>query len=263
MAQVFHNFHKLGELGTWDILMRKIFHKPKITLIFHFEDGMLNFIIGTYPEYQKIVESAISSQYPDGSIEVTKKPKIFPRKYNDIMPLEPRKEPVFNIKTFKQQPDDPINNIIDSMGKISRYDTVSIIIPIKPVGRWFNNKAKKLIDKLYKNIDISPTKWRQYIFMPWKLVSFLFNGPSEYMMSGKKKEENITMVRMLKAQEDSLNAMGEEAGLPFFEAGVILTTSSDNEQHMHDNIDIMVSAYNVYGDEYANELNSPEGKHDM
>jgi hypothetical protein len=98
-----------------DSILKSIFDKPKITLIFHYEDGILNFIVGTYPEYQKIVEAAISSQYPDGSIEITKKPKIFPRKYHDIMPLEPRKEGVFNLKTFKQQPDDPMNNIIDSM----------------------------------------------------------------------------------------------------------------------------------------------------
>jgi len=152
-------------------------------MIFHYEDGQLNFLIGIYPEYQKIVESSISAQYPNCSIEIINKPKIFPKKYRDIMPLEPLKDTVYNIKTFKQQPDDPLNNIIDAMGKISRYDTVSIIIPIKPIGKRFNNKAKKLVDRLYKNLDIEPMARRKFLLMPWKLATFLFNGPSEYMVS--------------------------------------------------------------------------------
>lgn len=190
-----------------DAIMKAIFHKPKVTMIFHYEDGQLSFLVGIYPEYQKIVESSISAQYPNCSIEVTTKPKIFPRKYWDIMPLEPLKDTVYNIKTFKMQPDDPLNNIIDAMGKISRYDTVSIIIPIKPVGKRFNNKAKKLVDRLYKNLDIAPMPRWKYLFMPRKLIGFLISGPSEYMISGKQKEENVTMVRMLKAKEDALNGM--------------------------------------------------------
>jgi hypothetical protein len=47
--------------------------------------------------------------------------------------------------------DDPINNIIDAMGKISKYDTVSVVIPIKPVGDWMNKKAQKWANGLYRN----------------------------------------------------------------------------------------------------------------
>jgi hypothetical protein len=83
------------------------------------------------------------------------KPKFFKRKYNEVIPIEPKKDPLFNIKTFKQQPDDPMNNIIDSIGKISRYDTLSIIIPIKPLGDRFNRKSQKAVDRLYKNLPLS------------------------------------------------------------------------------------------------------------
>jgi hypothetical protein len=48
------------------------------------------------------------------------------------MPLEPEKDPVYTIKTFRQMPDDPMNNIIDTMSKISIYDTVTAILVIKP-----------------------------------------------------------------------------------------------------------------------------------
>jgi hypothetical protein len=48
------------------------------------------------------------------------------------MTLEPKRDPVYTIKTFKQMPDDPINNIIDTMSKVSVYDTVTCILSIKP-----------------------------------------------------------------------------------------------------------------------------------
>jgi hypothetical protein len=60
------------------------------------------------------------------------KPKFFSKKYNDITVLKEKRDPVYTIRLFKLLPDDPINNIIDSMSKISPYDTVSIVMPIKP-----------------------------------------------------------------------------------------------------------------------------------
>ena len=177
MAQVFHNFHKIGGLSVKEDLMRKIFDKPKTSLIYHYEEGVLNFIIGIYPEYQQILEGAISAQFPNCSIERTLKPHFFKRKYNDILAIEPKKNPLYNIKTFKQQPDDPINNIIDAIGKISRYDTLSIVIPIKPLGHRYNTKAQKAVDRLYKNLSLRGTsnaRWT-YIIMPRKLIGFLIN----------------------------------------------------------------------------------------
>ena len=131
-----------------------LFNKPKTTLIYNYEDGVLNFIIATYPEYQQLLEGAIAAQFPNCSIERTVKPKFFKKKYSDIMPIKPKKDPVFNIKIYKQQPDDPMNNIIDAIGKISRYDTLNIIIPIKPLGDAFNKKSQKAIDRLYKNLPV-------------------------------------------------------------------------------------------------------------
>ena len=45
MAQVFHNMHKLGQLSTWDAFMRVVFLKPKASLIYHYEEGILYFIM--------------------------------------------------------------------------------------------------------------------------------------------------------------------------------------------------------------------------
>ena len=179
--------------------------------------------------------------------------------------MQPKKDPIYNIKIYKQQPDDPINNLIDSMTKISRYDTVSIIIPIKPLGDRFNRKSQKAVDRLYKNLSlhsISNARWT-YLIMPWKLIGFLISGPSQKMLANKKEEDNVTMVRMVKAKEDYLNAMGEEAALPFFNAGIMIATSSDEKENLRHNMENIISAFTVYGDEYGNELEAALGKADI
>ena len=112
-------------------------------MIYQYEGGQLSFIVGTYPEYQSIVESTISAQYPTCSLEKVHKPRPFQKKYYDIMTLEPKRDPVYTIKTFKQMPDDPINNIIDTMSKVSVYDTVTAILVAKPESDMIQCKKTK------------------------------------------------------------------------------------------------------------------------
>ncbi|AHB41546.1 hypothetical protein P148_SR1C00001G0756 [candidate division SR1 bacterium RAAC1_SR1_1] len=271
MSQVFHNVHKLGELSTMDSFLHRLFYKPKVTLIYHYEDGQLSFIMGVYPEYQKILEGAISAQYSDCSIERIETPKLFKKKYYDIMPLVPKKNQVYNIRIYKQMSDDPINNIIDAMGKISQYDTVSIVMPIKPVGDWMNKKAQKWANGLYRN-DKKYTdphyKIKSFFkyLNPFTLISMLISGPKDKNPQEEQAGGEVggkDFVRMVKAKEDYLNSMGEEASLPFYQAGLMLISSSDNKQSLDANLDILTSSYNVYGDEYGNEFCDQNNKHDV
>ena len=135
------------------------------------------------------------------------------------MPLEPKRDPVYTIRTFKQTPDDPINNLIDTMSKVSVYDTVSVILTIKPEDSSFNAKRQKAADRLYKGLDLYSTKWRHWknLINPFKWISFLIHGPNEKLISNKQ-EENVGMVRMVRAKEDSMNTIGEEAGNPSYKS---------------------------------------------
>lgn len=82
--------------------------------------------------------------------------------------------------------------------------------------------------------------------MPRKLIGFLISGPSKELLTSKKEEESVTMVRMVKAKEDYLNAMGEESALPFFNSAILITTSSDEKTNLESNIDQIVNALVVY-----------------
>lgn len=257
MGQVFANISKIGWLSTWDNMQNFVFRKPKISLMYHYEDGKLFFFVATYKEYIHIIESAISSQYADVSLEITEKPKIFDKPFNEVMPLESEKESIFAIKMFKQSADDQTNNIVDSISSISIYDKVSIVMNLKPMPESRNDQAKKDINRLYKNLDLEKPRWHK-IFMPRLIIKFLFKWPNK-----DKEEENVTMVRMVKAKEDTLNAMGEEAGNPAFKTGIYIVVWSDDKDRAQKWLENILSAYSVYADEYGNEMIHPENKADL
>jgi hypothetical protein len=159
--------------------MHRWFHKPKVTLITSYEKGQITFVVGLYPEYQKLVEGAISAQFSEASIELTSKPRFFAKPYSDIAVLEPTKDPVYPIKTFKQMQDDPLNNILDGLGKVNTDDTFHIVIPVKPyIGEGFNTRAKNISTAVYRRDEttLKGTAWRKYVLMPWEVIDFLING---------------------------------------------------------------------------------------
>lgn len=167
--------------SVWSFLFRK----PKILALYHYENGQLHFIMATYPEYKAILEGAISAQYAAASIETITKPNYFKYKHVEILPLEPTKEPVYPIKTFKNLPDDPMNNIIDAIGKVSVYDTVTILMPLKPASEnEYNKRAKFLADAVYRKDKqaLEETSWRKYLLMPWKIIDFFIHGPSKELI---------------------------------------------------------------------------------
>ena len=264
MAQVYNSLHSIGELSVGDKTLNFLFRKPKITMIYQYEHGQLHFIFATYPEYVNILEGSISAQYGEASIESVATPKYFSKKFSDITVLEPKKDPVYPIKVYKNMPDDPINNIIDSIGKCSNYDTVSVIIPIKPEGTKYNKRAQLYADALYRKDKtiLNKTPRRKYIVFPRKIIGFFISGPSDAL---KKSQENRgdPMIRMVKAQEESLNTMGEEAANYAFQAGIIIASSSDDPVRVLHNVDNLVSTFSIYNDQYANGFEDPVYRDDL
>ncbi len=266
MSQVYSSLHKIGKLSFTDNMMRWLFGKPKISLVLQYEEGTLYFVIGTYPEYRNIIESAISAQYSDASIEVIKRPNFFSKKYSDLMPLHEVKSAYYPIRTFKQLEDDPLNNIIDSLWKIPAEDAFTVIMTIKPEGNKFNKQAQKFAEALYKK-DKSVTDrkplWEK--LLPWNWIGFFINGPSARLIERftKDQQRGDPMVRMVKAEEDALNIMAEEAGKQAYQWGLMLVSCSDDKKRATENIYNVVSGYTVYKDEYNNELDQPETLADL
>ena len=265
MSQVLWNLHKMNEVSTHEKIMQFFFWKHKLIFIYQYEDGQLSCLVWTYPEYQEMVESAIASQYAAASIERVARPKFFKKKYYDVQVLETKKDPLYTIKLYKNIPDDPINNIIDSMGKVSAEDTVSIVFVVKPEKSTFNTRRQIASDRLYKNLDLYERRrfsWKNLI-NPLKRIKFAVFWAQSSLVSNKKEEKDITMVRMVKAKEDSRNAMWEEAANPTFRSTVSIIASSNVKGRPKEIINNLESAYNVYSDEYSNALECSNVKHDV
>jgi len=64
--------------------------------------------------------------------------------------LEPEKDVVYTIKTFKYMPDDPLNNLIDSIAKVNADDTFHVLMILKPLGEEHNKRVKYFADALFK-----------------------------------------------------------------------------------------------------------------
>jgi glutathione peroxidase-family protein len=70
-------------------------------------------------------------------------------------------------------------------------------------------KDKKVLDR---------GKWWKRL-LPWNFFSFLIRGPSEALISkySSTKKQGDPIIRMIKAEEEALNVMGEEAGKQAYE----------------------------------------------
>lgn len=268
MSQVYRSLYRLGNLDIFDSIMQKIFHKPKFVLSLSYQDGQLQFIVGTYPEYMKVIEGSIAAQYSEVSIEPIKRPKLFTKKYRDIMAIEPKKNPIYPIKIYKQLEDDPVNNLIDSISKIPKEDEFHVLLICKPVGKRYNKKAAKWADGLYRNDEtyIQPVPfWKKVLLAPVKFVKFLTGGykGNEPDKQGKYQTGGKDFVRMLKSQEDSINTMGEEAASQAFMTWFMLLAWSDQEDKVEHYLLNTFAALSVYTDEYNNEFEKNDMKTDI
>lgn len=268
MSQVYRNFHKLWELSAFDVVMRFIFTKPKISLILHYENWLLNFIFWTYPEYANIIEWAITAQYSDASIETVERPNFYKNKHTDLIPLIPVKSQIYPIRIFKQLEDDPLNNIMDSIWKIPTEDTFSVFLTMKPEWEKFNRRAQKMADWLFKKDEavLKKRAWWKILFTPRTWIWFLVNWPSEWLVSKFQApwaKQWDPFIRMVKAEEEALNTMWEEAWKQAFHAWILLLTTSSTKKRCSENLQNVISAYTIYKDEYNNELDQPEWSADL
>ncbi len=264
MAQVYRNLHKLWSLSVWDGFMSYFFTKPKINVIYHYDQDELKFIVATYPEYRDILESSISAQYAESIVESLNHFEIYNRKYSEIIPLRTKKSNLYPIRTFKQLEDDPINNILDSISKLPWDDSFTIITTLKPRKWNFNIKAQKEADGLYKK-DISYNDKKGFWWWVKDPIWFLVHGPSTKMISRMAPwaEKWDSYTRMTKAEEEAINTMADEAGKPGFDASLYLVATSDDKKRLKSNLATVISAYSIYKDEYNNELDQPEALADL
>ena len=265
MAQVFRWIHKLGSLSVIDSIMAFLFDKAKIDLAYKYKKWELSFIIWTYPEYLNTIQANISAQYADSIIESIEYFNPFPKKLkNDIITLKTKKSAIFPIRTFKQLEDDPMNNILDTISKVSPEDDVTILMTLRPYKDKFNKQAKIMADKLFKR-EITYDQKFNPLSIILKPLNFIINGADDKMIKKMKPGASSwdSYTRMTKAEEEAINLMAEEAGKPAFSGSIFLIANSKHQDRNEQTLQWLISAYTIYKDEYNNELDQPEWQADL
>ena len=265
MAQVFRWIHKLGSLSVMDSIMAFLFDKAKVDLVYRYKKWELSFVVWTYPEYLNTIQANISAQYADSIIEPIEHFNPLPSKLkNDIITLKTKKNSIYPIRTFKQLEDDPMNNILDTISKVSPEDEVTILMTLRPYKDKFNKKAKIVADKLFKK-EITYDQKINYLSIIFKPINFMVNGASDKMIKKMKPwaSSGDAYTRMTKAEEEAINLMAEEAGKPAFSGSMFLIANSKYKDRNQETIQSLVSAYTIYKDEYNNELDQPEWQADI
>lgn len=261
MAQVLRWVHKLWSLSVRDWIMSWLFDKAKIDLMYKYKNWEISFIVWTYPEYKNALEANISAQYSSSIVETISWLRIlWAKKFTDIIPLKFIKNSVYPIRTFRQLEDDPINNILDTLSKMSWSDEVTILMTLRPDAKNFNRQAKVMADKLYRKEVEYDQKFKFHKLFTWP-IDFIINGASNDLIK-KTNRWNSPMwdqyTRMTKAEEEAINTMWEEAWKPAFSWNMFLISSSDNKLNNDANLQSLISAYTIYKDEYNNGLDQPE-----
>ena len=104
-------------------------------------------------------------------MEIIENPQLFKGQYHEIIPMQPIKSANYPIRIFKQLEDDPLNNIIDSIGKMPAEDTFSIVMTIRPERGTFNKNAQKLANALFKKDQtvLNPESLRKKLWYTQKI----------------------------------------------------------------------------------------------
>ena len=157
-----------------------------------------------------------------------------------------------------------MNNILDAVAKISPEDTFTVSFTLKPVQSVFNTKAQRIADALYKK-DISYNEKRSFWWYLTNPFFFLVNWPSQKLIRKMAPwaAQWDSYTRMIKAEEEAINTMWEEAWKPAFSSSLYMITTTNIEERANTNIQTVLSSFTIYKDEYNNELDQPEIKADI
>jgi hypothetical protein len=268
MTVFYKSIHNLTQSSAWDTFMNFVFHHAKIALELHFHDGQVYFYVVGYQEHATLIIQQITSNYPDAEVRVIQKkdmPEIKPVGHTlQAASISKRTDDIYPIKTYKYFEDDPLSSFTNNFGSLKKTDVATIQLVLKPLGRSWNRKAKKaawLVAKgeYQKGLKfwILGTAFR-FITAPisWILFRFVKNEETGSNAPGAASGDSYKIFNQ--AETEAQKMVGESAGQPAFEGSIRILVSSDTALSAKDGLSTLVSATNIFTDEYNNQLDNPQ-----
>jgi len=210
----------------------------------------------------------ITSNYPDAEVRVIQKkdmPEIKPVGYTlQAASVSKRTDDIYPIKTYKYFEDDPLSSFTNNFGSLKKTDVASIQYVLKPLSRSWNKKAKKaawLVAKWeYKKWVKFWILWTAFkiITAPiaWIIFRFVKNEESWSNAPGATGGDSYKIFNQ--AETEAQKMVGESAGQPAYEGSIRILVSSDTSVSAKNWLSTLVSATNIFTDEYNNQLDNPQ-----
>lgn len=268
MTVFYKSIHNLTQSSAWNTMMNFIFHHAKISLELFFHDGQVHFYVVWYKEHATLMIQQITSNYPDAEVRVVQKkdmPEIKPVWYTlQAASISKRTDDIYPIKTYKYFEDDPLSSFTNNFGSLKKTDVASIQYVLKPLSRSWNKKAKKaagLVAKWeYKKWVKFWILWTAFkiITAPiaWIIFRFVNNEESGSNAPWASGWDSYKIFNQ--AETEAQKMVWESAGQPAFEGSIRILVSSDTSVSAKNWLSTLVSATNIFTDEYNNQLDNPQ-----
>ncbi len=268
MTVFYKSIHNITQSSAWDTVMNFIFRHAKISFEIFFHDGQVHFYVAGYKEHATLLIQQITSNYPDAEVKVIQKkdmPEIKPLGYTlQAASIGKRTDDVYPIKTYKYFEDDPLSSFTNNFGSLKKTDVACMQFVLKPLGHSWNKKAKKAASLVAKG---EYKKWIKFgIFgtalhilitpISWVFYRFLKNEETSTNAPGASSGDSYKIFNQ--AETEAQKMVGESAGQPAFRGSIRILVSSDTPSSAKNGLSTLVSATNIFTDEYNNQLENPQ-----
>ena len=268
MTVFYKSIHNITQASAWDTFMNFIFRHAKISLELFFHDGQVHFYVVGYKEHATLLIQQITSNYPDAEVKViTKKdmPEIKPLGYTlQAASIGKRTDDIYPIKTYKYFEDDPLSSFTNNFGSLKKTDVACMQFVLKPLWHSWNKKAKKAASLVAK---WEYKKWIKFgilgsavriILAPisWLFFRFLKNEESASNAPGASSGDSYKIFNQ--AETEAQKMVGESAWQPAFRGSIRVMVASDTPVSAKNGLSTLVSATNIFTDEYNNQLENPQ-----
>jgi len=268
MSIFYKGIHKISEATFLETILDLIFDHAKISLELVYDKWQVSFYVVTYKEYVTLISQQITSNYPDAEVRIVSK-----EEYGEIKPagytlrassIGKANDDVYPIKTYKYFEDDPLSSLTNNIGNLKKEDHAVVQLVIKPVGSGWNRKAKKAASLVAKGEYKKGLKWGLFVtilrtvFAPvyWILNRFVNNEEVASSAPGATTGDSYKIFNQ--AEQEAQKMVGESAGQPGFQASIRILVASNTPQSAEEGLYNLISAMNIYTDEYNNKLDNPQ-----
>jgi len=274
MSIFYKALHKMNQSNLSETIKNFVFNYAKVSLELAYQDGAVQFFVVAYKEHVPLIIQQITSNYSDAEVKVIDK-----KEYIEIKPagstlrvasIHKVHEGYFPIKTYKYFEDDPLSMFTNAFGGLTKDDRAVYQLILKPLDSSYNKKAKKVASlvskgKYNKAWEDNPlVQLIQKVLPPiyWLVNTFINNeSTADSLAPGASSGDAYRIFNQ--AEQEAQKMIGESAGQPGFEVSIRILVSSKTPQQAESGISNLITATNIFTDEYNNRLDNPQIMEDV